>query len=207
MIDGREPNYIGLDTRVIRLVRRLDDSDRLSFLDGFLSAYDDKLSGDNSSAYPDNIVGDLIRQAAETMSTVFDTYIGRTNANSEWRKSLTGQRQVNDPQSNQDQINQDQINQDQINQDQINQIKQQLTAEGYDGSEIDNALKRSKGKRVRDLAAYIRRTIDNERKQAKRILPAQDFAQRDYSGVEDELMQNLAEDMKHFKEEQKGGNT
>ena len=204
MIDGREPNYICLDTRVMRLVRRLNDADRLSFIDGFLAAYDDKLSGTRSSAFPDNMVGDLLRQAAETMSNGFDAYMGRANANPEGkngRMSMTGHRPDNDTQSNQDQINQDQTIQDQIN-----QIKQQLIAEGYDGSEIDSALKRSKGKRVRDLAAYIRRTIENERRQAKRILPAQDFAQRDYSGVQDELMQQLAADMEHYKEEQQEGN-
>ena len=204
MIDGREPNYICLDTRVMRLVRRLNDADRLSFMDGFLAAYDDKLSGTRSSAFPDNMVGDLLRQAAETMSNGFDAYMGRANANPEGkngRMSMTGHRPDNDTQSNQDQINQDQTNQDQIN-----QIKQQLIAEGYDGSEIEAALIRSKGKCVRDLAAYIRRTIENERRQGKRILPAQDFAQRDYSGVEDELLQQLAEDMEHYKEEQQEGN-
>ena len=78
--------------------------------------------------------------------------------------------------------------------------------EGFDQHEIDNAMNRARGKPVHDLAAYIRRTIENERKQGKRILPAQDFTQRDYSGVQDELMQQLAADMEQFKEEQQEGN-
>ena len=205
MIDGREPNYICLDTRAIRLVRRLSDPERLIFFDSFLSAYDDKLSGNYPSAFPDNMVGDLLKQAAETMSNGFDAYMGRANANPEGRngrKSLASHRQVNDIQSNQDQINQDQTITDQIN-----QIKQQLITEGYEGFEIDNALNRSKGKRVRDLAAYIRRSIENERRQGNRIIPAQDFTQRDYSGVPKEMLDNLAKEVKQFQKDQQEGNT
>ena len=205
MIDGREPNYICLDTRVMRLVRRLSDTERLTFFDAFLITYEEKLSGNNFSAFPDNMVGDLLRQAAETMSNGYDTYMGRANANPQGkngRMSMTGHRPVNDTQSNQDQINQDQTTQDQIN-----QIKQQLMAEGFNQYEIDNAVNRARGKPVHDLAAYIRRTIENERKQGKRILPAQDFAQRDYSSVQDELMQQLAAEMEQFKEAQQEGNT
>ena len=81
---------------------------------------------------------------------------------------------------------------------------EQLRAEGYTGEEIERALKRCEGKRVRNLPAYIRQSIENERTQAKRILPAQDFTQRDYSGVQDEMMKNLAEEMRQFKEQQEG---
>ncbi len=84
------------------------------------------------------------------------------------------------------------------------QDMEQLRAEGYTGEEIERALKRCEGKRVRNLPAYIRQSIENERTQAKRILPAQDFTQRDYSGVQDEMMKNLAEEMRQFKEQQEG---
>lgn len=194
MIDGREPNYICLDTRAMRLVRRLSDPERLIFFDSFLSAYDGKLSG-NIPSFPDNMVGDLLRQAAETMSNGFDTYMGRTTANPQGKNgkmSMTGHRQANDIQSNQDQINEDQNIQD-------HQIKQQLMAEGFEESEIEHALNRSKGKRVRDLAAYVRRTIENQRQQNR--VPAQDFQQRDYSGVQKELMDSLARDMEKAKAE------
>ena len=89
-----------------------------------------------------------------------------------------------------------------------NQIKsqdmEQLRAEGYTGEEIERALKRGEGKRVRNPPADVRQPIENERTQAKRILPAQDFTQRDYSGVQDEMMKNLAEEMRQFKEQQEG---
>ena len=32
-----------------------------------------------------------------------------------------------------------------------------------------------------------------------KVLPAQDFAQRDYSGVQDEMMKSLAKEMEAFK--------
>ena len=96
-------------------------------------------------------------------------------------------------------------NNNNINSNQIqSQDMEQLRAEGYTGEEIERALKRCEGKRVRNLPAYIRQSIENERTQAKRILPAQDFTQRDYSGVQDEMMKNLAEEMRQFKEQQEG---
>ena len=52
--------------------------------------------------------------------------------------------------------------------------------------------------------AYLRTVLKGEKKPAKtgRVLPAQDFAQRDYSGVEDELMKNLAKEMEEYKAQQ-----
>ena len=49
--------------------------------------------------------------------------------------------------------------------------------------------------------AYLRAVLKGEKKPSKpvRVLPAQDFAQRDYSGVEDELMASLKKDMAAFK--------
>lgn len=178
MIDGREPNYICLDTRALKLVRRLSDSERLVFFDGLYSIYLDKLTGNESFFFPDTMAGELLRQAAQTLIVGFDTYMKRVNANSDWRNSLTDHKQVNDQQSNQDQINKDQYNQDQIN-----QIKMQLKAEGYSGSEIDKAFARSEGKRVKNLISYIRQSINNERQEyrtGKRV-PAQEYSQRDYT--------------------------
>ena len=36
-------------------------------------------------------------------------------------------------------------------------------------------------------------------KKNEKVLPAQDFAQRDYSGVQEEMMQTLAREMEAFK--------
>lgn len=36
------------------------------------------------------------------------------------------------------------------------------------------------------------------------MLPAQDFAQRDYSGVQDEMMKSLAKEMEAFMQENGG---
>lgn len=78
---------------------------------------------------------------------------------------------------------------DNINQS--NQIREQLRAEGYTGDEIDRALKRCEGKRIRNLPAYIKQSIDNERRQGKRLLPAQDYEQRDYTGVQEQYLREL----------------
>ena len=42
------------------------------------------------------------------------------------------------------------------------------------------------------------------KKKDSRVLPAQDFQQRDYSGVQDEMMGELAQDMEAFKKENGG---
>lgn len=49
--------------------------------------------------------------------------------------------------------------------------------------------------------AYLRAVLKGERKPDKpvRVLPAQDFPQRDYSGVQGELMNDLAKEMAAFK--------
>ena len=53
--------------------------------------------------------------------------------------------------------------------------------------------------------AYLRAVLKGGAKVTKaRVLPAQDFQQRDYSGVEDELMTNLAAEMAEYKKKQEG---
>ena len=53
--------------------------------------------------------------------------------------------------------------------------------------------------------AYLRAVLKGEPKKPQgRVLPAQDFQQRDYTGVESELMADLAAEMRKFKEEQTG---
>ena len=53
--------------------------------------------------------------------------------------------------------------------------------------------------------AYLRAVLKGGAKVTKaRVLPAQDFQQRDYTGVEDELMTNLAAEMAAYKKAQDG---
>ena len=205
MIDGREPNYICLDTRVIALVRRLQDQDRLAFFDGICAAYAVKLAGEDSYTFPDSIMGELMKQAADTMIDGFDKYMGRVNAN------LSGKKRDVDPMGSQwvangTQSNQDQSNKDQYNRDQINQIKAQLMTDGYTDSEINSVISRCSGKRVNNLMSYIRQSIDNERKKkqkAKRV-PAQEYGQRDYSSVQDELIAQQDKEMEEYLKKEKG---
>lgn len=64
------------------------------------------------------------------------------------------------------------------------------------------------GRKMRDWKAAVRTWEGNEKKpvqasQQRRVLPAQDFEQRDYSGVQDEILTGLAKEMAEFKA--KGG--
>ena len=52
--------------------------------------------------------------------------------------------------------------------------------------------------------AYLRAVLKGKPKQAKPKVNAQDFEQRDYSGVQDDMMANLAAEMRKYKEENAG---
>ena len=80
---------------------------------------------------------------------------------------------------------------------------EQLRAAGYTDSEIDRAKKRCEGKRIRNLPAYLKQSIDNERADraiGKRV-SAQDYEQRDYSEVEEEIKRDLAKRIEEYKRE------
>ena len=49
--------------------------------------------------------------------------------------------------------------------------------------------------------AYLKAVLKGKPKQAKVLVPAQDFPQRDYSGVDAELMDDLAKKMAAFDKE------
>ena len=55
----------------------------------------------------------------------------------------------------------------------------------------------SNGKKAQDWKAVIRTWEKHDKERSKRN-PAGDFKQRDYSGVDDELINNLAEEMEEF---------
>ena len=102
-------------------------------------------------------------------------------------------------------------NKSNININQSNQIHEQLAAEGYKTDEINRALERCEGKKIRNLVGYIRQSIDNERRAGagtakKRVIPFQDFPQRSYAGVDKDMMDKLAEEVQEFnKQQQEGG--
>lgn len=203
MVNGNEPNYICMDSRALALAKHLPDSERLEFYDSVYAAYIKLLNGEKDFVFPDTMLGNLIMQAVETMINGFNTYMKRVNANpsgtTNTQDSMGSQRVAKGSQSNQDQ------SLDQITNDQISQIKSQLQAEGYTEIEIDDALKKCYGKSIKDLSAYLRTTINNQRNKMKR-LPSHDFPQRDYSKVNDELMEQTERDVAQFlKAEQAAG--
>ena len=80
---------------------------------------------------------------------------------------------------------------------------EQLRAAGYTDSEIERAKKRCGGKRIRNLPAYIKQSIDNERhdRAVGKHVSAQDFEQRDYSEVEEQIKRDLAKRIEEYKRE------
>lgn len=89
----------------------------------------------------------------------------------------------------------------------------QLRSEGFADWEIEKAITRaatrSEGKTIRNLEAYIRQAIKDERakRRAGKRVPAQDYNQRDYSGVQDELIAEQDREMEEYmRREKEGGN-
>jgi len=56
---------------------------------------------------------------------------------------------------------------------------------------------------MRDWRAAVRTWEKEDARAVRKVLPAQDFGQRDYSGVNDVMMDELAEEMREFKEREK----
>lgn len=200
MIDGREPNYICLSTRVLNLVKMLSDLDRLSFLDGFIEGYERKLSGEASSLATDGIVGELLRQALETMGDCFDSYMKKVNANPSGRKpsdfqEATHRVPIGYPEGTH---RQPKINKSNINKSNINQIKSNLIKQGYSEREIEQALSGIKNPdSIRDTEAYIKKTIENARKKQPHVT-AQDYSQRDYTDEQSRIEAETEEEMQEW---------
>lgn len=96
-------------------------------------------------------------------------------------------------------------NNDNINHQDQSQSQSQgldrLRADGYTDQEIERAISRANGKRVRNMEAYIRKSINNERQQRR----SGDYSQRDYSGVQAELEAQQDKDMEEFMRQEKEG--
>ena len=78
---------------------------------------------------------------------------------------------------------------------------EQLKAAGYTDSEIERAKKRCGGKRIRNLPAYIKQSIDNERHERAvgQHVSAQDYEQRDYTEVEEQIKRDQAARVEEYK--------
>lgn len=88
---------------------------------------------------------------------------------------------------------------------QVNQVREKLAAEGWTMADIETAINRCRGKEIkRDLLQYVRKILENMKKERPITLPtvAQDFNQRSYDGVDEELKAKLAAEMAEFKASQ-----
>lgn len=81
-----------------------------------------------------------------------------------------------------------------LTQTEINQIKESLLASGYSAFEIDIALDRTTDKKLSNPTGYLRRILENNRKNQKptgKTVPAQQYSQSDYSGEQEAAMQRM----------------
>ena len=85
---------------------------------------------------------------------------------------------------------------------------EQLRADGYTNTEIDRALSRiPEGREIWNLRAYLKKAIDEERREKRdgKHVTAHNYAQRDYSGEQEEAMQRMIDEYNKQKEEAKNG--
>ena len=143
-------------------------------------------------------------QEAEADTTVYDRIRPDTNRYEAIRTD-TNDTNINIKINHQDQ-DQDQYHHQSQDQSQAVGV---LLASGYTHDEISRALNRATGKAIRNPEAYIRQSIENERRQAKtgKLVSAQNYGQRDYSGMHDELMAQQDKEMQEYMDrEAEGGN-
>ena len=85
-----------------------------------------------------------------------------------------------------------------LTQTEIDQIKRGLLVSGYSDAEIDVALDRMTDQEIKNPVGYLRKTMENEREKSRKQPPAktvlaQQYAQRDYSGAQDEATQRMVD--------------
>ena len=69
----------------------------------------------------------------------------------------------------------------------LDQLREVLHQRGATVTEIDDAMASCEGKDISDPLAYMWKVIENSRKKAKKILPAQNYSQRDYEQVQADI--------------------
>ena len=198
MAEVHEPAYLCVDTRAAKIVRRLSDEDRLAFFDAVLALYFKILAGEMDFDFPDSLLGDLLRQAGDTLVDGYRAYIQKITA----RRGKNQQNSGDPPPTDQrpiadysptDQRGTDARNQDQNNLYEVNdKTIKALRAEGFDDSEIDEAISRSRGRQLTDPVAYLRKAILNGREKMQKKLPAKDYPQRSYDAVQAHVEADMA---------------
>ena len=85
----------------------------------------------------------------------------------------------------------------------IEQTKSDLVRYGCTTDEISMAVASVKDwTDIQNPTAYLLQIIKNQRQKSRKVLPAQNFPQRDYSDVNKQVMDDLAREMADFKAEE-----
>lgn len=202
--------YLRISRLSLEIVNGLTAQEKASFLDQCLIWFLQLEQGEEIELIDtDNPILKLaLREEIAELQNGFITYMD--NANKRKRKEKSGMYQGSIP--DQSLIHQgssqntplihptEQNKQKEMYIQNIEQIRSELVRLGYSADEIDKAIRSvNDWDDIQNKTAYVRKIIDNQRKAPRKILPAQDFQQRDYSGVDDELKAKLAAEMAEFK--------
>ena len=212
--ERREPPYWCVESKALRFTKFLSsDGEKAGFLDGLREMTECIMNDRDFPCFPDDMCGELLRDAGETMSERYTGYMKQVSGNPKGTpkggpKGDPKGTPKGGPKGTPKGTNLNQSNLNQYNLNQINQIKDQLMTEGYAGTEIDEVIERIPDQaQIRNPIAYIRAAIAERRKE-KPIVSAQDYNQRDYSGKRDEVVQRFIECVEQMEceepQEQKG---
>ena len=196
MIDGR-PDWYRLGEIVMADIRIMNDADKLTFIKALCDMTENAMNPDYTPNSVEGFIGRAINRQYDILHTGIDSYMKTVKANPSGKPKgypMGSQRVPKTEQEDNVEENVEQIK---------SQIRTELVYSGYSSSEIENALNSiNDWHGIKNKTGYVIQTIKNQRQAGrKRILPAQDFSQRDYTGVDAEMMETLKKEMEQFKRE------
>lgn len=211
MKEARIPPYFAVSGECADMAQYFQDDQRLTFYDGLYKDYDHLRKGEPLTDYPHDLVGEISRKAQTKMSEAYESYLRRVNSNptgknqhskpppGEIKEAYTSDGEAyTSPMADFDLniINHNQLNRNQS--ESINQIKSNLYSRGFEPKEIETALKKANGRKIRPdgLEKYLITVMENERTKRKgKTVTAQQYTQREYEPRTPEEEAKHADDM------------
>lgn len=203
MIDGY-PDYLRLSSSAMADVVLMDDENRAIFInslcDMFTHVFEENYSPNDYSGF----VGRAIKRQYQEMVRGIAVYMNNVN-NGRKRQCRSSDEAV--PEQCLDQQNRTELRTEQNRIEKtIEQTRTELKQQGFSLSEINEAiLSVNDPRKVKNWTTYLSGIIRNRRTQRPTV-NAQQYPQRDYSDIQNELIAEQDADMQEWLKRQREGN-
>ena len=203
MIDGL-PDWFKLSGAALADVCLMDDAEMLTFIKALCEMRDNAMNPDYHPEDIGGFVGRAIQREFDVFRQGVRSYMKLVNANPSGNPKGTQCLPNGYPMSTQTEQNR----KDRRTEETVEQTRQELIRSGYSEWEIDNAIKTVKSwDGIRNRTGYIIGIIKKERNRPTKTVLAQQYEQRDYSGVQAELIAEQDREMEEYmKQEKEDGN-